>query len=87
MQLLYGFPEGSRLAVDHIVLPADPRGITAAGNFKTLEQAIAEYSADAMRVALADAGDALDDANFEVRLLARLNPWTGSCISAVYSQQ
>ena len=37
----------------------------AAGNFKTLEQAIQEYSADAMRLALADAGDALDDANFE----------------------
>ena len=36
-----------------------------AGNFKTLEQAIQEYSADAMRFALADAGDALDDANFE----------------------
>jgi len=38
-----------------------------AGNFKTLQQAIAEYSADAMRIALADAGDAMDDANFEVR--------------------
>lgn len=37
----------------------------AAGNFKTLEQAIKEYSADAMRFAMADAGDALDDANFE----------------------
>ncbi len=37
-----------------------------AGNFKTLQQAIAEYSADAMRIALADAGDAMDDANFEV---------------------
>jgi len=36
-----------------------------AGNFKTLEQAIHEYSADAMRFAMADAGDALDDANFE----------------------
>lgn len=28
-------------------------------------QAVAEYSADAMRWALADAGDGLDDANFE----------------------
>jgi leucyl-tRNA synthetase len=36
-----------------------------AGNFKTLQEAIAEYSADAMRIALADAGDAMDDANFE----------------------
>lgn len=35
------------------------------GNFKTLQQAILEYGADAMRIALADAGDAMDDANFE----------------------
>jgi leucyl-tRNA synthetase len=28
-------------------------------------QAIAEYSSDAMRWALADAGDGMDDANFE----------------------
>lgn len=34
------------------------------GNFKTLEQALQEYGADAMRFALADAGDTLDDANF-----------------------
>jgi len=34
------------------------------GNFKTLKQAIEEYSADAMRISLADAGDGLDDANF-----------------------
>ena len=34
------------------------------GNFKTLKQAIEEYSADAMRMALADAGDGLEDANF-----------------------
>ena len=38
----------------------------ATGNFKTLAQAVAEYSADATRVALADAGDTMDDANFEV---------------------
>ncbi|MCO5586503.1 hypothetical protein L7F22_040443 [Adiantum nelumboides] len=34
------------------------------GNFKTLRQAIAEYSADGTRLALADAGDYSDDANF-----------------------
>ncbi|KAI3914548.1 hypothetical protein MKW92_008847 [Papaver armeniacum] len=34
------------------------------GNFKTLRQAIDEYSADATRLALADAGDGMDDANF-----------------------
>lgn len=35
------------------------------GNFLTLEEAIRFYSADATRVALADAGDSVDDANFE----------------------
>ena len=35
------------------------------GNFKTLNEAIQEYSADCMRWALADAGDGMDDANFE----------------------
>lgn len=35
------------------------------GNFLTLSEAIDKYSADAVRVALADAGDGMDDANFE----------------------
>lgn len=35
------------------------------GNFKTMEQAILEYGADAMRIGLANAGDTMDDANFE----------------------
>lgn len=30
--------------------------VSNAGNFKTLQQAIREYSSDAMRIALADAG-------------------------------
>lgn len=34
------------------------------GNFKTLKQAIEEFSADAMRFTLADAGDAVEDANY-----------------------
>ncbi len=34
------------------------------GNFKTLKRAIEEYSSDAMRFALADAGDTIEDANF-----------------------
>ena len=34
------------------------------GNFKTLGEAIQEYSADGMRFALADAGDSMEDANF-----------------------
>ena len=35
------------------------------GNFLTLREAIHEYSADAMRFALALAGDSNEDANFE----------------------
>lgn len=35
-----------------------------AGNFLTLQQGVQLYGADAMRLALADAGDAIDDANF-----------------------
>ena len=34
------------------------------GNFLTLEQALVKYGADAIRFALADAGDGLEDANF-----------------------
>ncbi|KXJ14348.1 Leucine--tRNA ligase, cytoplasmic [Exaiptasia diaphana] len=34
------------------------------GNFLTLRQAIDKFSADGMRLALADAGDTLEDANF-----------------------
>ncbi|GAB4822876.1 hypothetical protein N2152v2_009922 [Parachlorella kessleri] len=48
----------------HLLLNAEKMS-KSTGNFKTLEQAIREYSSDAMRVALADAGDAMDDANFE----------------------
>jgi len=48
----------------HLLLNGDKMS-KSTGNFKTLEQACEEYGADAVRVALADAGDGLDDANFE----------------------
>lgn len=35
------------------------------GNFLTLRDCLNEYGSDATRIALADAGDTLDDANFE----------------------
>jgi leucyl-tRNA synthetase len=35
------------------------------GNFVTLDQAIDTYSADAIRIALADSGDAMEDGNFD----------------------
>lgn len=36
----------------------------SSGNFLTLREAIEKYSADAMRMALAEAGDSLDNSNF-----------------------
>lgn len=35
------------------------------GNFMTLEQIVAKFGADASRIALADAGDTVEDANFD----------------------
>jgi len=34
------------------------------GNFMTLEDAVNKFSADGMRLCLADAGDSIEDANF-----------------------
>ena len=39
------------------------------GNFMTLFEAIERFSADGMRMALADAGDAIEDANFMFELI------------------
>lgn len=38
------------------------------GNFKTVEDMITAYGADATRLGCAEAGDLLDDANFELKL-------------------
>ena len=35
------------------------------GNFMTLSDCIKKFGSDASRIALADAGDSLDDANFD----------------------
>ncbi|KAI3317236.1 leucyl-tRNA synthetase [Xylariaceae sp. AK1471] len=35
------------------------------GNFLTLRETVAKYGADAARIAMADAGDSIEDANFE----------------------
>ncbi|KAG2427994.1 hypothetical protein HXX76_011980 [Chlamydomonas incerta] len=48
----------------HLLLNSEKMS-KSTGNFKTLNEAIGEYSSDAMRWALADAGDGMDDANFE----------------------
>ncbi|KAI3968077.1 hypothetical protein MKX01_015597 [Papaver californicum] len=47
----------------HIMLNSEKMS-KSTGNFKTLRLAIEDFSADATRFALADAGDGMDDANF-----------------------
>jgi len=77
----------------HLLLNADKMS-KSTGNFKTLAQAIEEYGADAMRIALADAGDALDDANFEhstangaILRLTRELAWAEEALAAVAAHE
>ncbi|KAF1997813.1 leucyl-tRNA synthetase-like protein [Amniculicola lignicola CBS 123094] len=60
------------------------------GNFLTLDTAIQKFGADATRIALADAGDGIEDANFEetvanaiVLKLFELRKWSEDVISGV----
>ncbi|RUS29537.1 hypothetical protein BC938DRAFT_480538 [Jimgerdemannia flammicorona] len=48
----------------HLMLNSEKMA-KSTGNFLTLHDAIEKYGADASRLALADAGDAVEDANFE----------------------
>ena len=72
----------------HLLLNGDKMS-KSTGNFKTLQQACAEYGADAVRIALADAGDGMDDANFEeatanaaILRLTRELAWAEEMLSA-----
>ncbi|XP_057539678.1 leucine--tRNA ligase, cytoplasmic-like isoform X1 [Amaranthus tricolor] len=56
------WPRGFRCN-GHILLNAEKMS-KSTGNFRTLREAIKEFSADTTRSALADAGDDVDDANF-----------------------
>ncbi|KAD3640407.1 hypothetical protein E3N88_29630 [Mikania micrantha] len=56
------WPRGFR-GNGHIMLNSEKMS-KSTGNFRTLKQAIEEFSADATRFSLADAGDGMDDANF-----------------------
>lgn len=47
----------------HLLLNSDKMS-KSTGNFLTLDEALNKYSADGMRMALADAGDSVEDANF-----------------------
>jgi leucyl-tRNA synthetase len=60
------------------------------GNFLTLTEAIELFSADGMRLALADAGDGVDDANFEednaTAAVLRLFTFLEYCETAIKGQ-
>ncbi|KAF8015264.1 hypothetical protein BT93_H0923 [Corymbia citriodora subsp. variegata] len=56
------WPRGFRCN-GHLMLNSEKMS-KSTGNFKTLRQSIEEFSADATRFSLADAGDGVDDANF-----------------------
>ncbi|XP_077402349.1 leucine--tRNA ligase, cytoplasmic [Vanacampus margaritifer] len=56
------WPQAVR-ANGHLLLNSEKMS-KSTGNFLTLSQAIKKFSADGMRLALADAGDTVEDANF-----------------------
>ncbi|KAL8826435.1 MAG: hypothetical protein Q9170_007403, partial [Blastenia crenularia] len=57
------WPRGVR-ANGHLMLNGEKMS-KSTGNFLTLNDAVNKYGADASRIALADAGDGVEDANFE----------------------
>jgi len=60
------WPKGIR-ANGHLLLNSEKMA-KSTGNFLTLAQAIEQFSADGMRLSLADAGDTVEDANFVVKM-------------------
>ncbi|KAI0594946.1 hypothetical protein F4775DRAFT_572023 [Biscogniauxia sp. FL1348] len=82
------WPRGIR-ANGHLLLNGDKMS-KSTGNFLTLHESIERYGADAVRVALADAGDGIDDANFEesvanktILRLYELKKWLQEMLSEV----
>lgn len=57
------WPRGIR-ANGHLLLN-NAKMSKSTGNFLTLDEIVAKFGADASRIALADAGDTIEDANFE----------------------
>lgn len=57
------WPKGVRVN-GHLLLNGEKMS-KSTGNFLTLKEAVDKFGADATRVALADAGDGMDDANFD----------------------
>ena len=69
------WPKGIR--VNGHLLINNEKMSKSTGNFLTLSEAINQYSADATRLTLAEAGDGIDDANFDIEransLIVRLH--------------
>lgn len=57
------WPRGIRVN-GHLMLNGEKMS-KSTGNFLTMDQAVTKFGADATRIALADAGDGIEDANFE----------------------
>ncbi|CUS12596.1 unnamed protein product [Tuber aestivum] len=60
------WPQGVR-ANGHLMLNGEKMS-KHTGNFLTLEETVKKYGADAARIAFADAGDGVEDANFEEKV-------------------
>ncbi|TGZ68584.1 hypothetical protein CRM22_004191 [Opisthorchis felineus] len=80
----------SVLANGHLLLNSAKMS-KSTGNFLTLADAIEKYSADGVRLALADAGDSLDDANVKEEMaeagllrLYGLLDWIGQTLKAMF---
>ncbi|KAF2190873.1 leucyl-tRNA synthetase [Zopfia rhizophila CBS 207.26] len=59
----YNWPRSFRVN-GHLMLNGEKMS-KSTGNFLTTEQAVSKFGADATRIALADAGDGIEDSNFE----------------------
>ncbi|ODV74633.1 leucine--tRNA ligase CDC60 [Cyberlindnera jadinii NRRL Y-1542] len=84
------WPAGIR-ANGHLLLNNNKMS-KSTGNFMTLEQVVEKFGADASRIALADAGDTLEDANFEeananaaILRLTTLKEWAEDAVKNIDS--
>ncbi|KAJ1674812.1 cytosolic leucyl tRNA synthetase [Spiromyces aspiralis] len=86
------FPDNLPLSVrcnGHLLLNGEKMS-KSTGNFMTLRECVCKYGADATRLSLADAGDGLDDANFEestanatILRLYTLYEWITDAVKAI----
>ncbi|CAL8107072.1 unnamed protein product [Calicophoron daubneyi] len=81
----------SVLANGHLLLNSNKMS-KSTGNFLTLSDAVQKYSADGIRIALADAGDSLDDANMKEEMaeagllrLYSLLDWVTQTLESLHS--